>query len=138
MAQASLPGEIVPHRAFYDYAAKYLEPGTELLVPAPLLRRQVLKFQNYALRAFRAIGAEGMARVDFFLERPTGRIYINEINTIPGFTAISMYPRLWEASGVGYRELVSRLITLAFERHHQRQRTRYSYDPPRGPGGVLG
>ncbi len=136
--QASLPGEIVPHREFYDYAAKYLEPGTELLVPAPLLRRQVLKLQTYAVRAFRAIGAEGMARVDFFLERPTGRIYINEINTIPGFTAISMYPRLWEASGLGYRELIDRLIALALERHRQRQRTRYSYDPPPGSAGVLG
>lgn len=136
--RASLPGEVVPHREFYDYAAKYLEHGTKLLVPAPLLRRQVVKFQNYAVRAFRAVAAHGMARVDFFLERATGRIYVNEINTIPGFTAVSMYPRLWEASGLPYPQLLDELIALALERHREKQRTRYSYEPPSGTGGVLG
>jgi D-alanine-D-alanine ligase len=131
-ARASLPGEIIPHREFYDYAAKYTEEGTKLTVPAPLDRRQTAKVQEYAVRAFQAIEGRGMARVDFFLERRTGRIYLNEINTIPGFTSISMYPRLWEASGVSYRELVDRLIQLALEQHREKQRTRYTYDPPAG------
>jgi D-alanine-D-alanine ligase len=131
-ARASLPGEIIPHREFYDYAAKYTEEGTKLMVPAPLDRRQTAKVQEYAVRAFQAIEGRGMARVDFFLERRTGRIYLNEINTIPGFTSISMYPRMWEASGVSYRELVDRLIQLALEQHREKQRTRYSYEPPAG------
>src|SRR5580700_6784805 len=90
--EASIPGEIVPHREFYDYAAKYLEEGTRLEIPAKLNRAQVRKFQDYAVRAFRCLECRGMARVDFFLERPSGRILLNEINTIPGFTSISMYP----------------------------------------------
>lgn len=129
---ASTPGEIVPHREFYDYAAKYTEEGTRLIIPAEITVRQAAKVQDYAIRAFRAIDGRGMARVDLFLERHSGRFYVSEINTIPGFTSISMYPRMWEASGVGYRELISRLIKLALEEHQQKQRTQFSIQPPKG------
>ena len=113
--QASVPGEIVPHREFYDYTAKYLEQGTNLVIPAPLTKKQAKLFQEYAVRAFRAIDGTGMARCDFFLERRTGKIFINELNTIPGFTSISMYPKLWEASGLPYPKLIDRLIELALD-----------------------
>jgi D-alanine-D-alanine ligase len=135
--KASVPGEIVPHREFYDYAAKYLEEGTRLLIPAPLKPAQVRRFQDYAVRGFLAIECAGMARVDFFLERRTGRIYLNEINTIPGFTSISMYPKLWEASGIPFGKLVDRLIELALELHREKQRTKYSIELPPGAGGAL-
>jgi D-alanine-D-alanine ligase len=131
--KASVPGEIVPHREFYDYAAKYLEEGTRLLIPAKLTRAQVKKFQDYAVRAFRCLECLGMARVDFFLEHKTGRIYLNEINTIPGFTSISMYPKLWEASGLSYRDLLTRLIDLALAQHHEKQRTKYTIELPAAP-----
>jgi D-alanine-D-alanine ligase len=130
--RASVPGEIVPHREFYDYAAKYLEQGTRLLIPAKLTRAQVKRFQEYAVRAFRALECLGMARVDFFLEQRTGRILLNEVNTIPGFTSISMYPKMWEASGVSYRELLDRLIELALTQHREKQRTKYSIELPAG------
>jgi D-alanine-D-alanine ligase len=135
--KASVPGEIVPHREFYDYTAKYLEEGTRLIIPAPLKKRQVAKFQEYAVRAFRAVEVSGMARVDFFLEQRTGKIYVNELNTIPGFTSISMYPKLWEASGVSYAELIDRLIELALARHREKERTKYSIKLPAGSGGAL-
>ncbi len=128
--KASIPGEIIPHREFYDYAAKYLEEGTRLLIPAKLTRAQVKKFQDYAVRAFRCLECLGMARVDFFLEHKTGRIYLNEINTIPGFTSISMYPKLWEATGLPYRELLDRLIELALSQHREKQRTKYTIELP--------
>ncbi len=128
--KASIPGEIVPHHEFYDYAAKYLEEGTRLLIPAKLNRAQVKRFQEYAVRAFRALECLGMARVDFFLEHRTGRILLNEINTIPGFTSISMYPKLWEASGLSYRELLARLIELALAQHREKQRTKYTIELP--------
>jgi D-alanine-D-alanine ligase len=128
--KASIPGEIVPHREFYDYAAKYLEEGTRLLIPAKLNRAQVKRFQEYAVRAFRALECLGMARVDFFLEQRTGRILLNEINTIPGFTSISMYPKLWEASGLSYRNLLDRLIELALAQHREKQRTKYTIELP--------
>jgi D-alanine-D-alanine ligase len=128
--KASIPGEIVPHREFYDYAAKYLEEGTRLLIPAKLNRAQVKRFQEYAVRAFRALECLGMARVDFFLEQRTGRILLNEINTIPGFTSISMYPKLWEASGLPYRELLDRLIELALAQHREKLRTKYTIELP--------
>jgi D-alanine-D-alanine ligase len=128
--KASIPGEIIPHREFYDYAAKYLEEGTRLLIPAKLTKAQVKKFQEYAVRAFRTLDLLGMARVDFFLEHRTGKILLNEVNTIPGFTSISMYPKLWEASGLPYRELLDRLIELALEQHRQRQRTKYTIELP--------
>jgi len=130
--KASIPGEIVPHREFYDYTAKYLEEGTRLLIPAKLSRAQVKKFQDYAVRAFRCLECLGMARVDFFLENRTGRIFLNEVNTIPGFTSISMYPKLWEASGLGYRDLLDRLIELALAQHREKQRTKYTIELPAG------
>jgi D-alanine-D-alanine ligase len=128
--KASIPGEIVPHREFYDYAAKYLEEGTRLLIPAKLNRAQVKRFQEYAVRAFRSLECLGMARVDFFLEQRTGKILLNEINTIPGFTSISMYPKLWEASGLNYRNLLDRLIELALAQHREKQRTKYTIELP--------
>ena len=128
--KASIPGEIVPHREFYDYAAKYLEEGTRLLIPAKLSRAQVKRFQEFAVRGFRALECLGMARVDFFLEHRTGRILLNEINTIPGFTSISMYPKLWEASGLSYRNLLDRLIELALAQHREKQRTKYTIELP--------
>ncbi len=118
--QASIPGEIVPHREFYDYAAKYLEEGTQLLIPAELKPAQVKKFQAMAIGAFRALELSGMARVDFFLEKAAGKIYLNEVNTIPGFTSISMYPKLWEASGIPFRELIDRLIDLGARTAHRK------------------
>jgi D-alanine-D-alanine ligase len=130
--KASIPGEIVPHREFYDYAAKYLEEGTRLMIPAKLTRPQVKKFQEYAVRAFRILECLGMARVDFFLEHRTGRILLNEVNTIPGFTSISMYPKLWEASGLPYRALLDRLIELALAQHRERLRTKYTIELPAG------
>jgi len=128
--KASIPGEIIPHREFYDYAAKYLEDGTRLVIPAKLNKAQVKKFQEYAVRAFRALECLGMARVDFFLENRTGKILLNEINTIPGFTSISMYPKLWEASGLPYRQLLDRLIDLALAQHRERTRTKYTVELP--------
>ncbi len=135
--EASVPGEIVPHREFYDYTAKYLEEGTKLIIPAKLSKQQVKKFQEYAVRAFRSVECRGMARVDFFLEKRSGKIYLNEINTIPGFTSISMYPKLWEASGIPYRELIDRLIELALAQHSEKARTKYSIELPAGAGGAL-
>ena len=135
--KASVPGEIVPHREFYDYTAKYLEQGTELVIPAKLSKKQVEQFQDYAVRAFRAIDGAGMARADFFLERKTNKIYVNELNTIPGFTAISMYPKLWEASGLPYMQLIDRLIELALELQREKARTKYSIDLPPGAAGAL-
>ncbi|HTA52868.1 MAG TPA: D-alanine--D-alanine ligase family protein [Candidatus Acidoferrum sp.] len=135
--RASIPGEILPHREFYDYTAKYLEQGTRLLIPAPLKKKQVETFQKYAVRAFKAIDGAGMARCDFFLENRTGRIFINELNTIPGFTSISMYPKMWEASGLPYTKLIDRLIELAFELHREKARTKYSIELPAGSSGAL-
>jgi D-alanine-D-alanine ligase len=135
--QASVPGEIVPHREFYDYAAKYLEEGTQLLIPAALKPAQVEKIQKYAIEAFRALELSGMARVDFFLEKEGGKIYLNEVNTIPGFTSISMYPKLWEATGIPFRELIDKLIALALEQHAEKARTKYQIELPAGSGGAL-
>ncbi len=135
--RASVPGEIVPHREFYDYTAKYLEEGTRLIIPAELTKKQVRQFQDYAIRAFKAIDGTGMARCDFFLEERTGKIYINELNTIPGFTSISMYPKMWEASGLPYTKLIDRLIELAFELHREKARTKYSIELPSGAAGAL-
>lgn len=135
--RASIPGEIIPHREFYDYAAKYLEDGTRLEIPARLNKAQVRKFQEFAVRAFQCLDLLGMARVDFFLEKKTGKIYLNEVNTIPGFTSISMYPKLWEASGIPYTELIDRLIRHALESHAQKARTKYSIELPEGAGGAL-
>ncbi len=135
--RTSIPGEIVPHREFYDYTAKYLEEGTRLVIPAPLTKKQVIAFQDYAVRAFRAIDGTGMSRCDFFFERRTNKIFVNELNTIPGFTAISMYPKLWEASGLSYPKLIDRLIELALELHREKARTKYSIEIPPGATGAL-
>ncbi|HKS68316.1 MAG TPA: D-alanine--D-alanine ligase family protein [Candidatus Acidoferrales bacterium] len=135
--RASIPGEIVPHREFYDYTAKYLEGGTQLLIPAPLAKKQIAKFQEYAVRAYRSIDCTGMARCDFFLEKRTGEIYVNELNTIPGFTSISMYPKMWGASGLPYPKLIDRLIELAFALHREKARTKYSIELPAGAAGAL-
>ena len=135
--QASCPGEVIPAREFYDYRAKYLEDSTRFIVPAKLRPRQARRLQELAIAAFRAVECEGMARVDFLLERKTGRIFVNELNTIPGFTPISMYPKLWAASGVGYAELLDRLIELALARHQEKSRQRFSVALPARRGGVL-
>jgi D-alanine-D-alanine ligase len=135
--KASVPGEIVPHREFYDYAAKYLEEGTQLLIPAKLTPAQVRKIQKDAVDAFRVLELSGMARVDFFLEKKGGKLYLNEVNTIPGFTSISMYPKLWEASGIPFRELIDKLIALALELHAEKGRTKYQIELPAGSGGAL-
>jgi D-alanine-D-alanine ligase len=135
--RASIPGEIVPHREFYDYAAKYLEQGTRLEIPARLTKKQVKQFQELAMRAYQAIDCAGMARCDFFLDHRTRKIFVNELNTIPGFTSISMYPKLWEASGLPYPKLIDRLIELALERHREKLRTKFSIELPAGAGGAL-
>lgn len=125
---ASLPGEIVPRREFYDYAAKYISDDSELLIPAPLSPELTAEVQRLAVAAFLAIDGAGMARVDFLLDRQSGQLYVNEVNTIPGFTSISMYPKLWEASGLPFPQLLDRLIELALERHADRSRSETSFD----------
>ena len=124
---ASLPGEIVPSHEFYDYESKYLDESSRLLIPAPLAESQTKVVQDLAIRTFLVTECSGLARVDFFLEKNTNRIYVNEINTLPGFTSISMYPKLWEATGLGYSELIDKLIQLAIERHQGRQSKKTTY-----------
>jgi D-alanine-D-alanine ligase len=124
--QASVPGEVIPTREFYDYEAKYLDASSRTEIPAALTAEQAAEVQRLAIEAFKAIDAAGMSRVDFLLARASGAIYVNEINTIPGFTTISMYSKMWEASGVSYAALVDRLIQLALERHADKQRLRTS------------
>jgi D-alanine-D-alanine ligase len=127
---ASVPGEIIPDREFYDYDSKYsAESRTQLLIPAPLDAAVAAEVGRLGIAAFRAVDACGYARVDLLLERATGKILVNEINTIPGFTSISMFPKLWAASGVPYAELLARLVSLALERHAQRARLRTDYRP---------
>ena len=126
-AQASIAGEIIPGKEFYDYAAKYRDEGSELLIPAKLNKSQMKSVQQMAIAAFRAVDCSGLARVDFLMDPKSGQIYVNEINTMPGFTAISMYPKLWAASGVNYRQLIDRLIKLGVERHEEKKKNRYSY-----------
>lgn len=120
--EASLPGEIVPAREFYDYEAKYVDPNSALLIPAPLSPALVEQVRTLAVAAFLAIDGAGMARVDFLLDRHTEALYLNEVNTIPGFTNISMYPKLWEASGLSYPALMERLVALALERAEDKRR----------------
>ncbi len=127
---ASVPGEIVPSNEFYDYAAKYLDGESDLLIPAPIPAQTAETISEMAVEAYRAIDCAGMARVDFLLDRETGRVYLNEVNTLPGFTPISMYPKLWEASGISYPELIDRLIQLALERHEDRSRSLTEYQVP--------
>jgi D-alanine-D-alanine ligase len=117
----SVAGEIVPSSEFYDYEAKYVDDGSELIIPAPIDADIQAELQKTAIEAFRALDLAGLARVDFFLERGTNKVYLNEVNTIPGFTSISMYPMLWEASGMPLPELVDRLVALAIERRDERR-----------------
>jgi D-alanine-D-alanine ligase len=125
--RASVVGEIVPGKEFYDYEAKYLSEGSVAIIPAKLTKKQSQQVQAMALDAFRACDCAGLARVDFLLEAgDSGRLYLNEINTMPGFTSISMYPKLWEASGMKYRDLISRLIELALERKAEQEQISYS------------
>jgi D-alanine-D-alanine ligase len=123
---ASVPGEIIPSREFYDYQAKYLDEGSRSVIPAGLTEQQADEVRTLAVAAFKAIDGAGMARVDFLLAGDSGTLYVNEVNTIPGFTTISMYSKLWEASGVPYPVLLDRLIALALERHADKQRLRTS------------
>jgi D-alanine-D-alanine ligase len=127
--KASVVGEIIPGKEFYDYEAKYLSEGSVPVIPAKVTRAEAKQIREMAVAAFRACDLSGLARVDFLME-PDGkrRIYLNEVNTLPGFTQISMYPKLWKATGVGYRELITRLIELALERHAEKARTTYSKD----------
>jgi len=116
---ASVPGEIIPQHEFYDYDAKYIDTnGARFEIPAHLSEKQIKEVRESSIRACEALCVDGMARVDFFLDKATGKIYLNEINTIPGFTSMSMYPKLWEASGIGYAELLDQLIQLALENHN--------------------
>ncbi len=127
--QASVVGEIIPGKEFYDYEAKYLSEGSVPVIPARLTRAETMQIREMAVAAFRACDLSGLARVDFLME-PDGkrRIYLNEVNTLPGFTQISMYPKLWQASGIQYRDLITRLIELAMERQREKNRTSYSRD----------
>ncbi len=124
--EASIAGEVVPSREFYDYEAKYLDEGSRTIIPADLSPGQLAEVQRLAKAAFLAIDGTGLARVDFLLGRKDGRLYVNEVNTLPGFTTISMYAKLWEASGVSYPALIDRLIELALERHAAKQQLRTS------------
>jgi D-alanine-D-alanine ligase len=125
---ASLPGEVMPAAEFYDYKDKYVDNKTKFEIPASLPAEQISEMQQIAVRAFQAIDGAGLARVDFFLDRDTGKLLLNEINTMPGFTAISMYPKLWEASGISYAELIDRLIALAIERHQEKSRNLTTFE----------
>jgi D-alanine-D-alanine ligase len=124
--EASVPGEIVPSREFYDYEAKYLDEGSEALIPAPLKEAQAEEVRTLAVAAFKALDCAGMARVDFLLAGDSQVLYLNEVNTIPGFTTISMYAKMWDASGLPYAQLIDRLIALAIERHAEKQQLRTS------------
>jgi D-alanine-D-alanine ligase len=135
---ASVPGEIVPGKEFYDYTAKYLDEGSQLIIPAKLSKADTKRVQELAVAAFKAVDCSGLARVDFLMEpgspkksgkgpgKKSGKIYLNEINTMPGFTAISMYPKLWAASGLAYSDLIDRLIQLGIERHEDKKKNQYS------------
>ena len=124
--EASLPGEVIPSREFYDYEAKYLDDTSQTVIPASLSDGETAEVRRMAVEAFKAVDGSGMARVDFFLARDTGKLFVNEVNTIPGFTTISMYPKMWEATGLPYPQLLDRLIQLALERHSQKQQLRTS------------
>jgi len=124
--KASVAGEIVPCKEFYDYDAKYLAEGSELVIPAKITKAETKTVQRLAIAAFQAVDCTGLARVDFLMDPKSRRIFVNEINTMPGFTAISMYPKLWAATGVPYPELIDRLIQLGIERHEDKKRNRYS------------
>jgi D-alanine-D-alanine ligase len=124
--EASLPGEIIPGKEFYDYTAKYLDEGSELVIPAKLTKTEIKNVQRLAIAAFKAVDCSGLARVDFLMEPKTRKLYLNEINTMPGFTSISMYPKMWAATGVSYSDLIGRLLQLGLERHEDKKKNQYS------------
>jgi D-alanine-D-alanine ligase len=124
---ASVPGEILPSREFYSYEAKYLDNASGLLIPAPIPFELTQQVREIAVKAYKVVDCAGMARADFLLDKDSGALYLNEINTLPGFTKISMYPKLWEASGLAFKDLVDRLIELALERRADRDRTEWRY-----------
>jgi D-alanine-D-alanine ligase len=124
--RASVPGEVIPSREFYDYEAKYIEEGSQVIIPADLPGKTAEEIRRLSIEAFRALDCAGMARVDFLIARSTRKIFLNEVNTIPGFTTISMYSKLWQGSGVTYAALLDRLIELAHERHAEKQTLRTS------------
>ncbi len=127
-AIASIPGEIIPCHEFYDYKAKYIDEGSELIIPAKISEDLVKEIQHLSIKAFKALECSGMARIDLFLEKDSNKVYLNELNTIPGFTPISMYPKLLEHSGIPFKDLITRLINLALERHDQKKRLQSSYE----------
>jgi D-alanine-D-alanine ligase len=127
---ASTVGEVVPSGEFYDYRAKYIDNASRLYIPAEIPAATLEAIREMAVKAFLALDLSGLARVDFFLDKDTGTVYLNEVNTMPGFTQISMYPKLWEASGIPYPELLDRLIELGLERYADKQRNRTSFAPP--------
>jgi len=124
----SIPGEVVPSNEWYDYAAKYLDGESDIIIPAPIAAGQIGEVQRLAVEAYRAVDASGLSRVDFLMDRNTGQLWLNEVNTLPGFTPISMYAKMWAASGVSYRELCRRLVQLAVERHAEQRRNRTTRD----------
>jgi D-alanine-D-alanine ligase len=126
---ASVPGEIIPSREFYDYEAKYVDGKSEAIIPARIPGRIANRIRRIAILAYRTIDCSGMARADFFLTKKSSTIYLNELNTIPGFTSISMYPKLWEASGISFSELLDRLILLAIQRHQEKSALKRTYHP---------
>lgn len=130
---ASVPGEIIPCNEFYDYAAKYIDGQSQLIIPASIPAEVASQVQDLAVQAFLAIDGAGLARVDFLMDGLTGKLFLNEVNTMPGFTKISMYPKLWEASGISYAELIDRLIELALERHADRARSLVTYSGALSP-----
>jgi D-alanine-D-alanine ligase len=129
--RASLPGEVEPSNEFYDYAAKYVDGASRVIIPAGLPKAVVARIQEMSIAAFRALDAAGLARVDFFVQRDSGDIFINEINTLPGFTDISMYPKMWAASGLPYPALLDELVRLALERGTERRKLVRSFTPPK-------
>ena len=126
--RASAPGEIIPSNEFYDYDAKYVDGKSQAKIPADLKDDQIKHIQQTAIKAYQALNCEGMARVDFLLSKD-GQLYLNELNTIPGFTSISMYPKLWEASGLPYKDLLDELINLAIQRSEEKKNIKISYQP---------
>ncbi|HLQ78893.1 MAG TPA: D-alanine--D-alanine ligase family protein [Terriglobia bacterium] len=125
--EVSVPGEVVPAREFYDYQAKYVNDDSRILIPAPLTAEQAQTARELGRKVFQVLEGSGLGRVDLFLEKATGKFYVNEINTLPGFTSISQYPKLWEASGLPYPKLVDRLVELAFERHAEKSKLKTKY-----------
>ncbi len=127
--KASVPGEIIASNEFYDYDAKYVDGKSQVVIPAKLLPKTLKEVQNIAVMAFKTLDLAGMARVDFFVTKGHFQVYLNEVNTLPGFTSISMYPKLWAASGLPYPKLLDKLIKLALERHQERNKLSSSYKP---------